>query len=110
MCTAKCVELIGKDYYVSQTKFNQLVEENVHVIINLPTQAYFSDIRVTNISKSFTYKTVAETSWHTQIDRRVLPSGTLSQSLDFKKFRNGTSTVTSVVILVQQMTAASLSY
>jgi len=26
-------------------------------------KAYFSDIRVTNISKSFTHKTAAETSW-----------------------------------------------
>jgi len=30
------------------------------LIINLPTK----DIRVTNISKSFTYKMAAETSWH----------------------------------------------
>ena len=48
-----------------QIKFNQLVEENVHKIINLPTiKAYLSDIRVTNISKSFTHNMAAETSWH----------------------------------------------
>ena len=27
-----------KIYHVIQTKFNQLVEENVHMIINLPTK------------------------------------------------------------------------
>jgi len=39
-------------------KFNQLVEENVQMLINLPT-VYLSDSRVTNISKSFTYKMAA---------------------------------------------------
>ena len=52
-----------KIYCVIQTKFNQLVEENVDMIINLPTE-YLSDIRITNISKSFTHRMAAETSWH----------------------------------------------
>jgi len=33
------------------------------MIINLPTSTY-SDIRVTNISKSFTHKMAAKTNWH----------------------------------------------
>ena len=41
-------------------KIHQLVQENVHVIG--PKKAYFNDGRVTNISKSFTYK--MKTSWH----------------------------------------------
>ena len=35
------------------------------MIINLPKKAYLSDNRITNISKSFTHKMVAKTSWHT---------------------------------------------
>jgi len=50
-------------YHVIETKLNQLVEENVHMSINLPTKRILSDIRVTNISKSFTHKMAAETSW-----------------------------------------------
>jgi len=51
--------------HVAQTKLNQLVEENVHMITNQPGgKAYLSDIKVTNISKSFTHKIVAKTSWH----------------------------------------------
>jgi len=46
--------------HVIQIKCNQLVEENVHMIIN----PYLSDIRVTNIYKSFTHKMAAGTSWH----------------------------------------------
>ena len=36
---AQCVELMDEDlpWYI-QTKFKQLVEEHVHVIINLPTK------------------------------------------------------------------------
>ena len=49
-----------KIYHVIQTKFNQLVEENVHPA----DKTYLSDIRVTNIFKSFTYKMAAETNWH----------------------------------------------
>jgi len=45
-------------------KFKQLVEENVHMIIDRQPadKAYLSGIRVTNISKSFTYKMAAETN------------------------------------------------
>jgi len=51
--------------HVAQTTLNQLVEENVHMITNQPGgKAYLSDIKVTNISKSFTHKIVAKTSWH----------------------------------------------
>ena len=51
--------------HVAQTKLNQLVEENVHMITNQPGgKAYLSDIKVTNISKSFTHKIVAKTSRH----------------------------------------------
>jgi len=53
-----------KIYRVIQTKFDQLVEDNVHMIINLPTKVYLSDIRVTNISKNLTYKMAAETNLH----------------------------------------------
>ena len=50
-----------KIYRVIQTKFNVLVDQNAYMIINLPPK----DIRVTNISKSFTsYKMATETSWH----------------------------------------------
>jgi len=45
------------------SKFNQLVYENVHMIINLD-KAYLSDSRVTNISKSFTNKMAAKASWY----------------------------------------------
>jgi len=55
-----------KIFHVIQIEFDQLVEENVHMMINLPTKAYLSDITVTNISKSFTHKMAAETSWHRQ--------------------------------------------
>ena len=34
------------------------------MIINLPKKVYLSDARVTKISKSFTHKMAAETSWH----------------------------------------------
>ena len=47
------MELVGEYYHVIQIKFNQLVEENVHMI----DKAYLSDIRVTS---SFTYKMAAE--------------------------------------------------
>jgi len=47
-----------KIYHVNETKFNQLVEENVRMIINLPIR----DVRVTNISESFTHKMAAEAS------------------------------------------------
>ena len=53
-----------KIYRVIRTKFNQSVEENVLMIIN---KAYLSDIRVTNISKSFAHKMPAETSWRNEI-------------------------------------------
>ena len=52
-----------KIYHATQTKFNQLVQENVHD--HQPAdKAYLNDIKVTNISKSFTHKMAAETSWH----------------------------------------------
>jgi len=51
-----------KIYHVSQIKFNRL--ENVHIITDLPTKLILSDSRVTNISKSFTHKMAAKTSWH----------------------------------------------
>ena len=76
-CTAVflccCRFSLNKDLYI---KFNQLVEENSRMIINLPTKR---DIRVTNISKSFTYKMAAETSWHRQgtILRHCHPTYTL---------------------------------
>ena len=38
-----------KIYHVNETKFNQLVQENVRMIINLP----ISDVRVTNISEFY---------------------------------------------------------
>jgi len=41
---------------------------------------------------------------------RVLPSGTLSQTLDLEKFRHGTSAVASVVNVVRPTTVASLSH
>ena len=53
-----------KNWRVIQTKFHQLSEENVHMINNLADKACFSDIRVINISKSFTHKMAAEASWH----------------------------------------------
>ena len=34
------------------------------MIINLPKKTYVSDNRVRNISKSFTHKMAAKTSWH----------------------------------------------
>jgi len=34
------------------------------MIVNLPTKRILSDSRVTNISKSFTYKMAVKTSWH----------------------------------------------
>ena len=34
------------------------------MIFNLPTKQYLSDSRVTNISKSFTYKMAAKTNWY----------------------------------------------
>jgi len=63
---AKCAALIVEDCHVIQTKFNQLVEEHVHTIGRFvpADKAYLSDIRVTNISKSFTHKMAAETSWY----------------------------------------------
>ena len=76
-CTAVflccCRFSLNKDLYI---KFNQLVEENSRMIINLPTKR---DIRVTNMSKSFTYKMAAETSWHRQgtILRHCHPTYTL---------------------------------
>jgi len=44
-----------------QIKFNHLVEENVHMIINLPTKR-ISVIRVANIFNSFTHKMATETN------------------------------------------------
>jgi len=32
------VELIGEIYRVIQTKFNELVDQNAHMMINLPTK------------------------------------------------------------------------
>ena len=40
---------------------------------------------------------------------RVLPSGTLFQTLNVEKFRHGTSTATDVVNLVRLTTVATLS-
>ena len=34
-----------KIYHVTQTKFNQLVEENIHMIVNLPAKR-ICDIKV----------------------------------------------------------------
>ena len=34
------------------------------MIINLPTKRLLSDSRVTSISKSFTHKMAAKTTWH----------------------------------------------
>jgi len=45
-----------KIYHVTQTKFNQDHQP--------ADKAYLNDIRLTNISKSFTHKMAAETSWH----------------------------------------------
>jgi len=36
--SAQCVELIGEDLPCYSNKFNKLVKENAHVIINLPTK------------------------------------------------------------------------
>jgi len=48
-------------YRVVRIKFNQLgILDNVRVTIT--DKAYLSDSRVTNISKSFTYKMAAKTS------------------------------------------------
>ena len=49
--------------HVIQIKCNHLVEENVHMIISLPTKR-ISVVRVTNISTSFTHKMATETSLH----------------------------------------------
>ena len=49
-----------KIYHVIQIKFNHLVYENVHMIINYRQ----SDSRVRNISRSFTYKMAAKINWH----------------------------------------------
>ena len=44
--------------------------------LNLPHgKACLSDIRVTNISKSFTHKMAAKTSWHTGWLKIEYPSG-----------------------------------
>jgi len=40
--------------HVTQTKFNQLAEENIHMIHQPAHKAYLSDIKVTN--KSYTQK------------------------------------------------------
>ena len=43
----------------------QLVYENVHMIdLWLTNKAYLSDITVTNISQSFTYKMAIKINWH----------------------------------------------
>jgi len=51
---------MAKIYHVIQIKLNQLVQENVDMIINLPKKVYLGDITVTNISRSFTYKMAAK--------------------------------------------------
>jgi len=48
---------------VVQIKFNQLVYENVYTIIYLPKKRT-SVTADWNISKSFTHKMAAKTSWH----------------------------------------------
>ena len=72
-----------KIYHVFQIKLSQLVYENIHGIINLDVedvlaqalclyakrQTYLSDSRVTNISKSFTYKMAAKTIWHRYVTK-----------------------------------------
>jgi len=54
---------LAKIYHATEIKFNQFVQENVHD--HQPAdKAYLNDIRVTNMSKSFSHKMAAETSWH----------------------------------------------
>jgi len=43
-------------------------------------------------------------------DIRLLPSRTLSQTMNLEKFRHGTSTVASVINLVRLSTVASVSH
>jgi len=49
-----------KIYQVIQTKFNQVVEENVRIITNLPTKR----ISVTSEEQTFLRVIPAETGWH----------------------------------------------
>jgi len=54
---------LAKIYHATEIKFNQFVQENVHD--HQPAdKAYLNDVRVTNISRSFSHKMAAETSWH----------------------------------------------
>ena len=56
------VELNGED---DEIKWNKWVQENVHYYDHwLANKAYLRAIRVTNISKSFTYKMTAKNHWH----------------------------------------------
>ena len=49
----------------NQTKLNQLVEENIHIITDLAYQQSVSQrYPVTNIYQSFTYKMAAKINWH----------------------------------------------
>ena len=57
------LSLLGEDYHIIHIKFNLFNEMSAYD--HYPTdKAYSSDSRVTNISKSFTRKMAAKTSWH----------------------------------------------
>ena len=55
---------MGEDLPYYSNKIQQVSFKNVHVIIKLLTKRILIAIAVTNISKSFTYKMAAKTSWH----------------------------------------------
>jgi len=44
--------------------FNPSVYEKIRMIISLPKKAYYIDITMKNIYKSFTHKMAAKASWH----------------------------------------------
>jgi len=50
--------------HVIRIKFNELIEENVHVIINLPTKRVYVTADLTNISKSFTHNMAVAQIWN----------------------------------------------
>jgi len=57
---------MGEDllYFYYSNKIQPVSFKNVHMIINLLTKRILISITLKNISKSFTYKMAAKTSWH----------------------------------------------
>ena len=63
---AKCVELIGEYLPCYSNKFWPVSRGKCPHDHSPTDKAYLSHSKVTNISKSFTHKMAAETSWHRQ--------------------------------------------